>query len=135
MMRKTVCALMLAATLAGTQAGAWDGSGITMSYWAQEGVDAAYESGAVSDGFDLGTDYTIPITRAQMARLTVDLASASSRPRWLIWQGSSASSWSRSRWYPQRIRRTRKTAQKRMARIPPIRAKRHLPIPCKRRPN
>ena len=73
MMRKTVCALMLAATLAGTQAGAWDGSGITMSYWAQEGVAAAYESGAVSDRFDLGTDYTIPITRAQMARLTVDL--------------------------------------------------------------
>src|SRR5699024_11128505 len=34
---------------------------------------AAYESGAVSDDFDLGTDYTRPITRAQMARLTVDL--------------------------------------------------------------
>ena len=73
MMRKTVCAFVLAAALTGPQAGAWDGSGITMSYWAQEGVAAAYESGAVSDRFDLGTDYTIPITRAQMARLTVDL--------------------------------------------------------------
>ena len=32
MMRKIVCSLVLAAALAGTQAGAWDGSGITMSY-------------------------------------------------------------------------------------------------------
>ena len=53
MMRKTVCSLVLTAMLAGTQAGAWDGSGITMSYWAQEGVAAAYESGAVSDRFEM----------------------------------------------------------------------------------
>lgn len=72
-MRKTVCALVLAAMLTGIQAGAWDGSGITMSYWAQKGITAAYDSGAVSSDFDLGTDYTKPISRAQMARLTVDL--------------------------------------------------------------
>lgn len=73
MMRKTVCTLVLTAMLAGLQAGAWDGSELSMSYWAQEGVAAAYQSGAVSDEFDLGKDYTKPITRAQMARLTVDL--------------------------------------------------------------
>lgn len=44
-----------------------------MSCWAQEGVAAAYQSRAVSDEFDLGKDYTKPITRAQMARLTVNL--------------------------------------------------------------
>ncbi len=72
-MRKAVCTLVLAAMLSGTGAGAWDGSGVTMSRWAEAGIAAAYESGAVSDDFDLGTDYTRPITRAQMARLTVDL--------------------------------------------------------------
>lgn len=72
-MRKTVCALLLSAMLTGTQAGAWDNTGITMSRWAEEGVAAAYQSGAVSSDFDPGSDYTRPITRAQMARLTVDL--------------------------------------------------------------
>ena len=50
-----------------------DGSDIVMSAWATEGVQAAYESGAVSAQFDLGSDYTQPISRAQIARLTVDL--------------------------------------------------------------
>ena len=72
-MRKAVCTLVLAAMLSGTGAGAWDSSVVTMSRWAEAGIAAAYESGAVSDDFDLGTDYTRPITRAQMARLTVDL--------------------------------------------------------------
>ena len=73
-MKKQLCAAVLAASLlSGTQAAAWDGGGITISHWAQAEVAAAYESGAVSADFDLGTDYTRPITRAQMARLTVDL--------------------------------------------------------------
>ena len=73
-MKKQLCAAVLAASLlSGTQAAAWDSGGITISPWAQAEVAAAYKSGAVSADFDLGTDYTRPITRAQMARLTVDL--------------------------------------------------------------
>ena len=73
-MKKQVCAAALLTSIAvSTQAAAWDGGSIAMSAWARAGVAAAYESGAVSAAFDLGTDYTKPVTRAQMARLTVDL--------------------------------------------------------------
>ena len=73
-MKKRVCAAALLTSIAvSTQAAAWDGGSIAMSAWARAGVAAAYESGAVSAAFDLGTDYTKPVTRAQMARLTVDL--------------------------------------------------------------
>ena len=73
-MKKQVCAAALLASIAvSTQAAAWDGGSIAMSAWARAGVAAAYESGAVSAEFDLGADYTKPVTRAQMARLTVDL--------------------------------------------------------------
>ena len=73
-MGKRICAAVLAAAmLTGAQAAAWDSGGIHMSSWAQAGVAAAYESGAVSAAFDLGADYTRPVTRAEMARLTVDL--------------------------------------------------------------
>lgn len=44
-----------------------------MSAWAESEVQAAYDSGALSPAFDLGTDYTRPITRGELARLTVDL--------------------------------------------------------------
>ena len=73
-MKKQVCAAALLTSIAvSTQAAAWDGGSIAMSAWARAGVAAAYESGAVSAAFNLGTDYTKPVTRAQMARLTVDL--------------------------------------------------------------
>lgn len=73
-MKKQVCAAALLTSIAvSTQAAAWDGGSIAMSAWARAGVAAAYESGAVSAAFDLGADYTKPVTRAQMARLTVDL--------------------------------------------------------------
>lgn len=72
-MKKLFAAVLMLAMLAGSQAWAWDGGEITMSGWAEEGVKAAYESGAVSEDFDLGSDYTIPITRAQLARMAVDL--------------------------------------------------------------
>ncbi|MDR3767213.1 MAG: CapA family protein, partial [Butyricicoccus sp.] len=48
-------------------------SAVYMSTWAENQVQSAYESGAVSEDFDLGTDYTRPITRGELARLTVDL--------------------------------------------------------------
>ena len=44
-----------------------------MSPWAISEVQAAYDSGIISTAFDLGTDYTRPITRGELARLTVDL--------------------------------------------------------------
>ena len=47
--------------------------GYTTSPWAQAGVQAAYEAGLVSPGFDLGEDYRAPVTRAQFARLAVEL--------------------------------------------------------------
>ena len=72
-MKKFFAAVLMLAILAGSWAWAWDGGEITMSGWAREGVAAAYESGAVSEAFDLGTDYTKPITRAQLARMAVDL--------------------------------------------------------------
>lgn len=72
-MKRFFAAVLLCSVLAGSWAWAWDGGEITMSGWAEEGVKAAYESGAVSEDFDLGSDYTIPITRAQLARMAVDL--------------------------------------------------------------
>lgn len=73
-MKKQIgAAVLLAAMIAGPQAAAWDSQGITVSSWAQAGVAAAYENGAVSEAFDLGADYTRPVTRAQLARMTVDL--------------------------------------------------------------
>ena len=73
-MKKQIgAAVLLAAMMAGTQAAAWDSRGITVSSWAQDGVAAVYESGAVSEAFDLGTDYTRPVTRGRLARMTVDL--------------------------------------------------------------
>lgn len=50
--------------------------GYTTSPWAQAGVQAAYEAGLVSAGFDLGEDYRAPVTRAQFARLAVELVAA-----------------------------------------------------------
>ena len=74
-MKKRLCAaLLLSALLTGTYAGAWNDAGnIHMSPWAISEVQAAYDSGIISTAFDLGTDYTRPITRGELARLTVDL--------------------------------------------------------------
>lgn len=73
-MRKRLCVVVLLTTLlTGTCASAWNGSNIHMSNWSVSEVQAAYDSGAVSEAFDLGTDYTRPITRSELARLTVDL--------------------------------------------------------------
>ena len=74
-MRKRLCAAILMMTLlTGTCAGAWnDNANIYMSSWAASEVQAAYDSGAVSAAFDLGTDYTRPISRGELARLMVDL--------------------------------------------------------------
>lgn len=74
--RMGVCVLTAAIALGMLpQAGAaeWGTDGITVSPWAAAGVESAYAGGAVSAQFDLGTDYTVPITRGQIARLTVDL--------------------------------------------------------------
>lgn len=54
---------------------AWDDTPPVMSPWAAAGVQTAYDNGAVAQDFDLGNDYTQPITRAQLARLMVDLIS------------------------------------------------------------
>lgn len=47
-----------------------------ISPWAIEGVAAAYETGLVSQTFDLGEDYSLYITRLQLARLAVDFYAA-----------------------------------------------------------
>jgi len=47
-------------------------TGKSISPWALEGVSAAYEAGLVAQNFDLGEDYTLNITRLQMARLVVE---------------------------------------------------------------
>ena len=74
MKRRLCAALLLSALLTGTYAGAWNDAGnIHMSPWAISEVQAAYDSGIISTAFDLGTDYTRPITRGELARLTVDL--------------------------------------------------------------
>ncbi|MEG0941883.1 MAG: CapA family protein [Oscillospiraceae bacterium] len=44
-----------------------------VSYWAREGVLAAYEAGLLTPNFDLGTDYSKPISRARLAHLIVGL--------------------------------------------------------------
>lgn len=74
-MKSRLCAaVLILAFLTGTCAGAWNaGANIYMSSWAVSEVQAAYDSGAVSPAFDLGIDYTRPITRGELARLTVDL--------------------------------------------------------------
>lgn len=54
---------------------AWDDTSPITSPWAAAGVQTAYDNGAVAPDFDLGNDYTKPITRAQLARLMVDLIS------------------------------------------------------------
>lgn len=74
-MKSRLCAAALMfALLTGTCAGAWnEGQNIYMSDWATSEVQAAYDNGAISAAFDLGTDYTRPITRGELARLTVDL--------------------------------------------------------------
>ncbi len=43
-----------------------------ISSWAIDGVLAAYEAGLVAQSFDLGEDYSVYITRLQLARLAVD---------------------------------------------------------------
>lgn len=74
MKRRLCAALLLSTLLTGTYAGAWNDEGnIHMSPWAISEVQAAYDSGIISTAFDLGTDYTRPITRGELARLTVDL--------------------------------------------------------------
>lgn len=73
-MKKRFCAVaLLMAFLTSTCAAAWDSAAVHMSWWATNEVQAAYDSGAVSASFGLGTDYTRPITRGELARLTVDL--------------------------------------------------------------
>lgn len=74
-MKRRLCAAFLLSTLlTGTYAGAWNDEGnIHMSPWAISEVQAAYDSGVISTAFDLGSDYTRPITRGELARLTVDL--------------------------------------------------------------
>lgn len=67
-----LCASLLAAFF---PAQAADGPEIPengVSSWAREGVVAAYELGLVERSFDLGEDYTQPVTRLQLARLAVD---------------------------------------------------------------
>lgn len=74
MKRRLCAALLLSTLLTGTYAGAWNDAGnIHMSPWAISEVQAAYDSGIISTAFDLGTNYTRPITRGELARLTVDL--------------------------------------------------------------
>ena len=74
MKRRLCAAILMLIFLSGTCAGAWDDAGsIHMSQWAVSEVQAAYDSGVISTSFDLGTDYTRPITRGELARLTVDL--------------------------------------------------------------
>lgn len=47
--------------------------GAKISAWAQEEVEAAYEAGLIPKEMDWGLVYKEPITRAQFARLTVEL--------------------------------------------------------------
>lgn len=74
MKRRIGAAFLMLTLLTGTSAGAWNNSdNIYMSSWATSEVQAAYDSGAVSAAFDLGTDYTRPISRGELARMMVDL--------------------------------------------------------------
>ena len=73
-MKKKLCAAaLLTALFTSIHASAWESTHIQMSAWATGEVQSAYNSGAVSEAFDLGADYTRPITRGELARLTVDL--------------------------------------------------------------
>lgn len=67
-----MCALALLLAIGGLPHAQAE-TGRTVSPWAADGVRAAYESGAVSASAALGMDYTLPISRAQIARLWVDL--------------------------------------------------------------
>ncbi|NLA86584.1 MAG: S-layer homology domain-containing protein, partial [Clostridiales bacterium] len=49
---------------------------VELSSWARDGVSAAYEAGLVAQEFDLGDDYSLFITRVQLARLAVDFVAA-----------------------------------------------------------
>ena len=47
-----------------------------ISPWAREGVLAAYDAGLLAQTFDLGEDYSLDITRLQLARLAVNFTAA-----------------------------------------------------------
>lgn len=51
-------------------------NGLIISPWAQESVKKAAESGLVSENAELGSDYTMNLTRLQFACLAVDFVSA-----------------------------------------------------------
>lgn len=48
-------------------------AGVLVSSWARAEVGAAYEMGILSAEFDLGEDFSAPISRAQFARMAVEL--------------------------------------------------------------
>lgn len=73
MKKRLIAAVLLAALLTGSSASAWDDSAVQLSPWAISEVQSAYDSGAISSEFDLGVDYTRPVTRGELARMTVDL--------------------------------------------------------------
>ena len=77
-MKKTSISFSLGAALLlnTANAAAFSMPPVATSDWATAEVQHIYENGLVSPEFDLGKDYTMPITRGQFARLAVDLISA-----------------------------------------------------------
>ncbi len=77
-MKKTSISLLLGAALLlnTANAAAFSMPPVATSDWATAEVQRIYENGLVSPEFDLGKDYTMPITRGQFARLAVDLVLA-----------------------------------------------------------
>ena len=77
-MKKTSISFLLGAALLlnTANAAAFSMPPVATSDWATAEVQHIYENGLVSPEFDLGKDYTMPITRGQFARLAVDLISA-----------------------------------------------------------
>ncbi len=71
-----ICVSMLAVAFPASAAGAPYIEENGISPWAREDVSAAYEAGLLSQTFDLGEDYTAPVTRLQLARLAVDFIAA-----------------------------------------------------------
>lgn len=67
-----LCASLLAAFFPARAAERFQIPEDGVSPWAREGILAAYELGLVARSFDLGEDYTRPVTRLQLARLAVD---------------------------------------------------------------